>query len=139
HGDKKNLWELAIACLLSEATIEAAATKAGIGTRTLKEWLAEDGEFRRLYRAARQQVVEEAIARIQRATGQAVDALLKLLDADKPSVKLGAAKAILDYARADIGAADLVEQIKDLQRQLRELKEVKHGTGGITTGSGQTS
>ena len=43
--------EQAIAALLTETTIEAAATVCGVSLRTLKRWLADDG-FQREYRAA---------------------------------------------------------------------------------------
>ncbi len=48
--------EAAISALLSEPTIEAAATRAGIGGSTLRRWLTEP-EFKARYRAARRQVV----------------------------------------------------------------------------------
>ncbi len=46
--------EKAISALLSEATLTAAATKAGVTDRTLRRWLAEDTTFIEAYQQARQ-------------------------------------------------------------------------------------
>jgi hypothetical protein len=60
HGEKKGRKaELAIAALLAEPTVEAAAARAGVSAGTLKNWLA-DPAFRRAYRRARREVVEGA-------------------------------------------------------------------------------
>jgi hypothetical protein len=65
HGAKSGRkQEQAIAALLSEANVEAAALKVGIGYRTLKSWL-KDREFLAAYRRARSAVVEGALGRLQ--------------------------------------------------------------------------
>jgi hypothetical protein len=56
----------ALAALLAEPTVQAAAVKAGIGERTLQRWLRDPG-FISEFRAARRQLVEGAVARLQRA------------------------------------------------------------------------
>src|ERR1700685_3080143 len=68
----------AIAALLAEASVSAAAKKIGVGEKTLRRWM-ELPAFKAAYRAARVDVVEGAAARLQRAAGKAVETLEALL------------------------------------------------------------
>src|SRR6187402_1308203 len=98
HGSRRpQREEAAIAALLAEPTIEAAATKAGIGESTLLRWMAEP-EFKTRYRAARRQVVECAIGRLQQVATEAVAALSRNLTCGIPAVEVGAARTVLDQA-----------------------------------------
>jgi hypothetical protein len=65
---------MAIAALLSEPTIEAAAHGAGVGTRSLYRWL-QTPAFREAYRQARREVVSHGLAQLQHACAQAVTCL----------------------------------------------------------------
>jgi hypothetical protein len=90
----------ALAALLSEPTVTAAAAKCGIGERTLHTWLREPA-FAAAYTAARHDAVGQAVGRLQHATGIAVDALVDVLDVDAPTpaaVRVSAAKVIIEYA-----------------------------------------
>jgi hypothetical protein len=105
-GCKTGKRELAVAALLAEPTIEAAATKAGVSTRTLKNWLTEPA-FAAAYRRARRGLVEAAIGRIQAATGQAVDTLLAVAKSGaKDGDRVRAAVALLDHALRGLANAD---------------------------------
>jgi hypothetical protein len=100
--------ELAIASLLTERTHGDAAVKAGISVATLQRWL-RDSDFAAAYRAARRAAVENAVARIQAATGGAVDTLLTVAkDGAKDSDRVRAAIAILDFAERGKAFADLL-------------------------------
>src|SRR5262245_58732748 len=107
HGQKLNRKrEQAIAALLSEATVEQAAAKAGVGYATLRRWLQEPG-FVGAYRHARRRRVEGAVGRIQVATGQAVDTLVAVAkNAAKDGDRVRAAVALLDYAFRGMTDAD---------------------------------
>ena len=61
----------AIAALLSEATIAAAAARVGVGEVTLWRWLQRQ-DFQAAFRAARREAVAQAIARLQQACSEAV-------------------------------------------------------------------
>src|SRR5918997_1873267 len=89
--------EAAIAGLLTEPTIAAAAAKAGVSESTLVRWLQEP-TFKAQYRAARREVVEGAIGRLQQAATQAVDTLTRNLTCGVPAVEVGAARTVLDQA-----------------------------------------
>src|SRR5688500_3388437 len=73
--------ERAIAALLSQPTIEAAADTLGITRITIYRWLQEPA-FDAAYRAARREGVRQAIARLQHVSGKAVDALLEVIDTE---------------------------------------------------------
>ena len=116
HGSKRpQREEAALAALLSEPTIEAAATKAGIGETTLLRWMAES-DFKARLRAARRSVVEGAVGRLQQAATQAVDALARNLTCGTPAVEVSAAKAILDQAIKGVELVDLADRIEQLER-----------------------
>jgi hypothetical protein len=79
HGEKlSRKQEHAIASSLAAPTIAEVARQTGIGARTLLRWLKE-AHFQAAYRNARRQVVEQAIAQVQRATGAAVDTLQAIM------------------------------------------------------------
>src|SRR5215213_234919 len=113
HGSQKVLREdAALAALLSEPTIDAAANRCGVSRATLYRWL-DDPAFLARYRAARRQVVEHAVSRLQQTASAAVDALETLVgDTAQPgAVRVSAAKAILDYAFKGVEMLDLVAEI----------------------------
>jgi hypothetical protein len=114
--------EAAIASLLTEATIESAAQKAGVGERTLVRWLQEPA-FKAEYRAARRSVVESAIGRLQQAATQAVDALTRNLTCGTPAVEVGAAKAVLDQAIKAVELIDLAERVEALEQASEQAAE----------------
>jgi hypothetical protein len=106
--------EAAIAALLSEATVEAAAAKAGISISTLKRWLAEPS-FRRLYQQARAGLLERVVATLLRLSTSAIVALGRNLTCGKPSVEVRAAEAILTQATRGVELLDLAERVEQLE------------------------
>src|SRR5262245_25809567 len=107
HGQKlSRKQEQAVAALLSEATLQAAAARAGVSASTVKRWLKEP-EFRAAYRQARRELVEGAVGRVQAATGQAVDTLLAVAKGGvKDADRVRAAVALLDHAFRGLTDAD---------------------------------
>jgi hypothetical protein len=82
HGDRlPRRYELAIASLLSESTIAAAAARTGVAEATLARWLRRP-DLQTAFRAARRQVVEVAVAQLQAATSEAVQTLCRNLKAE---------------------------------------------------------
>lgn len=115
HGEKlSRKQEVAIASLLTEPTIAAAAQKAGVGEVTLWRWLKQEG-FTCAYRAARRQAVENAIAQLQAASGKAVETLVGCLEAEGDSVRLRAAVAILDQSNKGMELLDLEGRLSALE------------------------
>lgn len=106
--------EALILALLSEPTHSAAAVKAGISEATLRRWLRTPF-FQAAYRAARREVVEAAIGRLQQAAGQAVSTLERSLHCGRPSNEIRAAVAILDNAVKAVELMDLVQRVEELE------------------------
>jgi len=107
HGEKlSRRQEAAIAALLTEPTLAAAAKSAGIGEATLRRWLRLPA-FLAAYRKARRELVESAVGRVQAATGQAVDSLLEVARHGKrDGDRVRAAVALLDHAFRGVREAD---------------------------------
>lgn len=77
HGEKlTRKMEQAIAALLSTQTIADAARVTGIGERTLMRWMKEP-IFAEAYRKARRETLAFVLGRLQQASSEAVDTLLK--------------------------------------------------------------
>jgi hypothetical protein len=109
--------EKAIAALLSEATIQAAADRAKVSERTLKYWLKQPA-FAAAYRAARQQLVEHAVCLLQRCTSLAVSTLCRNLSCNKPGVEVAAAGKILEHAIGAVELFDLAGRVAELEQQV---------------------
>jgi hypothetical protein len=128
--------ERMIIALLSSGTQAEAAAKAGIGVATLGRWLRTE-PFRAAYREARRAVVEHAVARLQQATGRAVDALEELLASAHPPTKARAALGIMVHALRGSELIDLMERLEQLERLLGEQRAT-HG-GPHVNGSAGTA
>jgi hypothetical protein len=113
----------AMAALLGESTIDAAADQAGVTKRTVCRWLAEDEAFRTAYRSARRQVVDHAIGHIQQAAGEAVSTLRGIMaDAGKPaSARVAASRIVLELAVRAVELDDIQERLESLERELEAL------------------
>ncbi len=88
----------AIAALLSSRNVEAAAQVVGIGERTLWRWMAEP-EFAQELTHAEAAAIDAATRRLVHMQDGAIDALQAVLvdPTARPTVKLRAATAVLDY------------------------------------------
>jgi hypothetical protein len=96
HGEKlTRKQEQAIAALLGQPTIDKAARVVGVTGQTLKNWLKLP-EFQQAFQQARQAVLRDALGRLQATSTEAADTLRKLLKAKSETVRLGAARSILE-------------------------------------------
>ena len=109
----------AIIALLQQPTIEKAAVSAHIGVATIYRWLRQDA-FRKAYRVARNEAVSRAMARLQRASSGAVDILVELMacDATPASVRMGAARCVLEMAVKTLESEDLAARIEALEKRI---------------------
>jgi hypothetical protein len=112
----------AIAALMSSSTVAKAAAAVGVNERTIYTWL-EDADFDAAYRVARVEAVQQAIALLQKGSSAAVGVLLNLLTTGTPTVKLGAARTVLEMA---FKAVEL-EDVRDELEQLRTLVQERLG------------
>jgi hypothetical protein len=119
---RARLEDLALAALLSEPTMQQAASKAGVSESTMLRWLA-DPSFQARYRAARRQVVEQAVAQLQQGTSEAVETLRRNLKCGLPASEIAAAKAILDFAVKGVELVDLAVRVDALEQAADTVKE----------------
>ena len=111
--------KLAIVALLQQPTVEAAAKAVGVADVTLWRWMQQP-EFTERYRAARRQVLEQAIAQLQRASSEAVETLRRNLSCTVASVEVRAALAIIDQAVKGAEVLDLETRIAALETAAAE-------------------
>ena len=113
--------ERAISTLLSASSLKDAAKEAGISEATLHRWL-KDENFQTAYRAAKREVVNHAICRLQRSSGKAVETLENIMrGAGNPATsRVTAAKIILEMAIKGVEVEDLEKRIADLEKFVRE-------------------
>ena len=128
HGEKlARKHDQAIVALLTCPTVPEAARAAGVSEATLFRWLQQP-DFQGHYRAARQRVVEGAIASLQQAAGEAVQTLRRNLACGAPSVEVRAALGILDQAIKATELIDLEERIQTLEAQLESRQEPRRAS-----------
>jgi hypothetical protein len=125
HGEKLGRkQEDAIAALFSQRNIEEAARAGGVGARTLIRWLKLP-DFSSEYRKARREAVQQAVARLQQATGAAGTVALKLLtDPNVPAaVRLRAAEFVFAHAIKGIELEDIETRLTELERAAGQTKD----------------
>ncbi len=104
--------------LLSDPGLTSAAKAAGVGKATLWRWMQQPA-FREAYRKARREAVEQARARLQQASGEAVEALREVMnDQDAPHAsRVSAARTVLDMAMEATSTEELEARLAALERR----------------------
>jgi hypothetical protein len=106
---------LALAC---GVTVENAARQAGISPATAYRRLADPNFVQRL-RALRADMVQRTAGTLTAASGESVRTLLELQKPSAPpTVRLGAARSVLEIGIKMREAADLEERLSALEQQL---------------------
>jgi hypothetical protein len=82
----------------------------------------KDENFQTAYRAAKREVVDHAICRLQRSSGKAVETLETVMKgAGNPATsRVSAAKIILEMALKGVEVEDLERRIIDLERFVKD-------------------
>jgi hypothetical protein len=113
------------AALARGATLKAAASVAGVSVSTAeRRW--RDDSFRALVERERAELITSASGALLDGMGEAVHLLRELMrDAKDARIRLGAARALLDYAFKGR------EQL-DVEARLQELESLL--SGGRTNG-----
>jgi hypothetical protein len=109
--------ELFIAALLTSRTIEQAAKQAGIALITGRRWL-RDPAFLEQFSQVRQESMRHVVARVQQASGQAVDTLCKVqVSSESDAARVAAARTLLDLSFRIQEVEELEARIVALERQ----------------------
>lgn len=106
----------AMHALLSYPTIRDASKACGIAERTIYGYLSEP-DFKAEYDAQRRKLVEAACGALQGRIGTAVDTIAELMDCPSvpPQVKLGAARAILEFGIKTVEILDIMPRLEALE------------------------
>lgn len=108
-----------ILALAAGASVSEAAEQTGMGERTVYRRLA-DAEFRRAVSEARGRLFDAALGKLAGIATKAADTLERLMESDKPSVALGAAKAALELGPR-------LRELTELEERLNRLEGIAKG------------
>lgn len=115
----------AIAALLDpqNRTNEAAAVAAGVGKRTLQDWLSSDSDFQAALTGAQSAMIGDATRRLTALTGAAVDALAECLGPyTNEKTAMTAAVAVLDRVLK-------FKELADFEQRLAALENTRESNG----------
>lgn len=114
--------ERALSALLTSKTKLEAAEKAGITDRTMRRYF-EDPEFCQRYREAFAGVIEDATRQSQALLMPALSTLQTVMEDEEipAQARITAAKSIIDYSLKLTEQADILEQLRELERWKEEL------------------
>ena len=105
-------------------TVREAANTAGLGERTATRRLA-DPDFRRRVAESRAEMVARALGKLADGMAEAADTLRLLLRAKGESVRLGAARSILELGNKLREAAEIETRLQVVERQIIESAGVR--------------
>jgi len=104
----------ALIALLGSNSIRDAARACGLSEVTIYRYL-NDQEFRREYREARRQSVENAIGLIQQSTNEAAETLARNLHCESPAVEVRTAQIIMETAIKGLETMEILERLDRLE------------------------
>jgi hypothetical protein len=110
------------------ADAASAARHARCSERTARRRWAEEN-FRRKVEEMRAEMVGKAVGRLSSVGVLAVDTLHNLLTDRSSTVKLGAARAVLEYMLRGHDEIGVLKQIEALRRELAEMRGDGDGGG----------
>ena len=118
HSGRKSADDALAVAIACGSTVEAAAQKAGVSTRTAFKRMADPAFQQRLGRV-RAEMVGRATAMLTAAAMEAVKTLLDLQGKTVPaSSRLGAAKAVLEVGNRLRLEGELLGRMEALERAL---------------------
>ena len=113
----------AISALLEEPTLQAASSRVGVNPSTIWRWMQCE-VFREAYQAARRDATMRAVARLQQATGCAVDTLIDVMkSSENSSARVSAARCAIELAIKGTEIEDLAVRVSILERKQDGPKE----------------
>jgi transposase-like protein len=134
HGAKyPHKRERAIAALLSQRSVEAAARATGIGVNTLLRWMQQP-EFEAMLREARRADLSQAIGRFRDAVGAAVTTVLKIMVDQNASAgaRLRAAEIVLEQAAKRSEMEAIEDRVAKLERRAGSARKSRKRSADLT-------
>ena len=123
QGGTDSRLELVAAALATGGSIIDAATRFGVGRRTIHRWMAES-EFRYRISELRSELLSEAAGRSAGAICEALATLQEILTDGEQSgnVRVSAARCLIDSCLKIRETVDLDDRLKALEQQARETQ-----------------
>ena len=119
-GDRKNADHALMLALACGATIESAARKTGVSESTIYRRFKDAG-FQRELAKMQSEMVQRATAMLTASTMEAAKTLLSLQDPSMPpAVRLGAARAIVDFGVKMRQLVELEDRLGAMEALLKE-------------------
>jgi HEAT repeat protein len=116
HRGRRNADEVLALAVASGRTLREAADAAGVGERTAtRRWA--DSTFRRRVGELRGDMVSTALGRMADGMAEAADVLRRLLVAESESVRLGAARSLLELGVKLRESTELEARLVELERR----------------------
>jgi hypothetical protein len=113
---RKNADEALIVTIAGGATVQAAAQLCEVSERTIYRRL-QDVAFKRRLTQARSDMVERALGHLASGSAEAAIVLRNLLAAESDSIKLGAARSILELGNKLRESVELEQRLAALEQQ----------------------
>lgn len=110
--------EAVAVALASGKTARAAAAECGVGERTVGLWMADD-VFRRRVGELRGEMVARAVGKMADGMADAADELRRLLAAESESVRLGAARSVLELGVKLRESVELEQRLLTIEQTLQ--------------------
>jgi hypothetical protein len=120
NGHRKSLDALLLA-LASGKSYRDAAAEVGVSVKTVQRRMS-DAAFRARVSELRGAMVSEASGRLARAMSGAAGALEGLLTAEGESVRLSAARSVLEFGVKIRESAELEQRVVALEQSLSQRK-----------------
>ena len=118
----ENRDQLLVTALASGAGIEEAAAASKMSARTVHRRLDDKG-FRRRVCDARNRIFEQTVGQLSAASVKAALTLAQLLNSDSDSIRLSAARTILEQATKLRESGELVARVSELEEMLANESE----------------
>ena len=117
HNGRRNADEALATALALGQSLRDAAASAGVSERTAARRQAEP-DFRRRVSELRAELVKGSLGRLADGMSEAADVLRRLLSAEAESVRLGAARSLLDLGVKLRESVEIEERLAALEREL---------------------
>ncbi len=115
-GDRKNANSQLLAALATGSTLREASELTGVSQRTISRRL-KDPKFKAALDRRKDAILTAVVGKLSDASTQAVSTLKQLLDCESHSVRLGAARSILDLSISMRTTVELTERITRLEEK----------------------
>jgi hypothetical protein len=129
HRGRRNADEALALAVATGQTLRDAAGATGVSARTAaRRWA--DAAFRRRVAELRADMVQRSLGRMADGMSDAADTLRELLGAESGSVRLGAARALLELGVKLRESVELEERLQALEGRLSGNGGGPASTGG---------